>query len=122
MIIIAEELMEKPFVRFTNAVQGGKVVSGQQLQLSCEAIGIPPPVIGWTFNGAPIVQGPHDGERNLVEKVENLGLTTIQNGVTVSKLSLPCVDESFSGVYACVADNGYSQVVSKAMIEVTEGW
>ncbi len=63
----------------------------------------------------------HDNDRNIFEKVENLGLTTIQNGVTISKLSLPCVDDKLEGVFACVADNGYSQVISKASIQVTQG-
>jgi hypothetical protein len=120
--VFAGELLEKPFVRFTNVAQGSKVLSGKQLQLSCEAIGIPPPIISWTFNGQPVVQGEHENDRNIFEKVENLGRTTIQNGVTVSKLSLPCVDDKYEGVFACIADNGYSQVVSKAAIEVIEGW
>uniref|UniRef100_A0A914XIC6 Ig-like domain-containing protein n=1 Tax=Plectus sambesii TaxID=2011161 RepID=A0A914XIC6_9BILA len=115
------ELLEKPFVRFTNVAESGKVVAGHQLQLSCEAIGIPPPAISWTLNGAPIVQGLHDNDRNLVEKVQNMGLTTIQNGVTISRLSLPCIDEKHEGVFACVADNGFTQIVSKAVVEVSQG-
>jgi hypothetical protein len=115
------ELFEPPKIKFTNPPQDTAVESGSSLVLTCEATGIPPPVIRWTFNGEEVRQGKYEEDDNTLEKLLNLGLVTIENGVTISKLKIDCVTPQHAGKYFCVANNGHETIETSAEVVVEEG-
>jgi len=116
------ELLEPKYVQFTEDVpKSMELVAGRSVVLQCGANGIPPPNIHWIKDGRRIHQGAHENEDNLLEKLMNMGLVTLQNGVTVSKLKLDCVTKQTAGIYQCVAENGDDKIVSPpAFIDVID--
>jgi len=112
------ELFEPPYIEFSKVPTDQNVTEGSSVSFQCEVNAIPPPVIRWTFNGQTLIQGRFDGDDNTLEKLLNLGLTTIANGITISKLELECVTPNMAGVYACVAENGHQNLESRFRVEV----
>ncbi|KAL3982286.1 Immunoglobulin I-set domain family protein [Acanthocheilonema viteae] len=103
----AEHLTEAPYLNFTKTPQEVEIAAGDELVLKCEAIGIPPPIIEWALNGNLIYVVD---ESNGAEKLHNAGLTTIQYGVTVSKMIVPCIKTKNTMEYKCLASNGYQKL------------
>lgn len=60
-------------------------------------------------------------EANNIEKMSNSGLRTYQNGGITAVLQLPCAEESDSGSYTCVAENGYERIESSATVLIEQG-
>ena len=70
-----------------------------------------------TLNGK-IVEGHY--ESTIYEKLRNVGKPTIQNGITVSRLRIPCVDRQHRGRYKCIASTGKQTLEKVARITVGE--
>lgn len=117
------ELIEPKYIQFTEDVpKSTQLLAGASLVMQCGANGIPPPNIHWIKDGRRIHQGAHENEDNLLEKLMNIGLVTLQNGVTVSKLKIECATKRTAGMYQCVAENGDQKIVSPpAYIDVVDG-
>ncbi|VDM97671.1 unnamed protein product [Thelazia callipaeda] len=97
-----EHLTEIPYLHFTKTPREIETITNEDLVLKCEAIGIPPPIIEWAYNGKLMYAVD---ESNDVEKVYNAGLRTIQNGVTASKIVIPCTSTKTVTQYKCLANN-----------------
>ncbi|EJW78616.1 immunoglobulin I-set domain-containing protein [Wuchereria bancrofti] len=103
----AEHLTEAPYLHFTKTPKAVEIAVGNELVLKCEAIGIPPPIIEWAYNGNVI----HAiDESNAAEKLHNAGLNTIQYGVTASKMVVPCIKTKDTAEYKCLASNGHQKL------------
>ncbi|CAD6188837.1 unnamed protein product [Caenorhabditis auriculariae] len=103
-------------LRFTNSsMENQTLQAGLPLELMCEVTGVPTPVVYWTLNGKRI-SGSYDN--TIYEKLHNIGKVTIQNGVTTSKLYIPCVDKSHAGKYKCVGTNGHSRIEQSAKVTI----
>lgn len=94
------------------------VREGKSVTLECIAVGVPAPVIYWKKDGKRIRQAEGDHEANVLEKVTNIGSSTVESSSTVGRLHLDCVQPSMAGVYECVADNGFKKVVNRTHVEV----
>ncbi|XP_074602219.1 zwei Ig domain protein zig-4-like [Brevipalpus obovatus] len=84
------------------------------LALTCEARGSPPPEIHWMKDGIKIIQSldqPTSGSELKID--EPLGLSS-----TTSKLYLDCISPEESGQYACVAKSTHSQVTAYTNVKV----
>uniref|UniRef100_A0A1I7WU57 Ig-like domain-containing protein n=1 Tax=Heterorhabditis bacteriophora TaxID=37862 RepID=A0A1I7WU57_HETBA len=112
------ELNQSPELRFieSNMKMNDQMIKpGVSFELKCEAFGIPPPIFTWTLNGKRIA-GSEDS--TLYEKLHNLGKKTVQNGVTVSKLIIPCADKKHRGKYKCIVTNGHLTEEKSAKITI----
>ena len=56
-----------------------------------------------------------DNSEDLVNSPQQLGLS-----MTRGKYEVSCADFSDGGVYACVADNGYSRLVVESVIKISK--
>uniref|UniRef100_A0A915Q6U4 Ig-like domain-containing protein n=1 Tax=Setaria digitata TaxID=48799 RepID=A0A915Q6U4_9BILA len=110
-----EHLTETPYLQFTKTPGEVEVATEKELVLKCEAIGIPPPVIEWAYNG-DIIHVIH--ESNAVEKLYNIGLNTIENSVTASKMIVPCIINKNKAEYKCLASNGHQKLESTTTVVV----
>ncbi|MFH4973419.1 hypothetical protein AB6A40_000128 [Gnathostoma spinigerum] len=111
----ADQLSESPFVRFTKLPEAVALRAGESLELACEAIGVPPPVISWTLNGKLHVT---NNDFNIFEKLHNIGLKTVQSGVTASKIIAPCVTKKHQGIYKCIASNGHKSIETQTNVKI----
>lgn len=68
-------------------------IVGSDVNITCEAIGLPAPTISWLINGAPI-----PGNNVVLNTTGDIPLTT---SVLILK-NLQVIDE---GIYSCVASN-----------------
>lgn len=57
-------------------------------------------------------------DNNIIEKLHNIGHKTIQNGVTATKLRVPCAKKRHQGVYSCHAGNAHESVEANATVAV----
>ncbi|KAK6110600.1 Immunoglobulin I-set domain family protein [Brugia pahangi] len=113
----AEHLTEAPYLHFTKTPKAVEIAVGNELVLKCEAIGIPPPIIEWAYNGNII----HAiAESNAAEKLHNADLNTIQYGVTASKMVVPCIKTKDTAEYKCLASNGHQKLESTTTVVVEE--
>lgn len=119
-IIILGDLLNEPwlavFVNQPNVV----VEEGASVELECSAEATPVAVIHWLFNGKRITVGSHENELNIVEKVNNEGIRTLQDSITRSKLRIGCVNKNTVGRYECVAVNGYLTESANATIKMVK--
>lgn len=88
-----------------SALEVGK---GERFSLTCEAFGRPAPAIHWLWNGHRICDHAEcqDGIPASEIKLENpndVALKTDEVGITKSRLTIDCADETIMGVYTCVA-------------------
>lgn len=109
---LAARFVDEIQLKFTALPKSVDAKIGHPLTLECGANGIPQPKIHWLKNGHRIQQAANEDDDNVFEKILNMGMVTIQNSITLSKLKIDCVTESTSGDYQCVADNGYKKIVS----------
>lgn len=56
-----------------------------------------------------------DNSEDLVDSPQQLGLS-----MTRGKYEVSCADLSDGGVYACVADNGYSRLVVESVVKISK--
>uniref|UniRef100_A0A0M3HSX4 Neural/ectodermal development factor IMP-L2 n=1 Tax=Ascaris lumbricoides TaxID=6252 RepID=A0A0M3HSX4_ASCLU len=110
-----EQLLEKAYVRITKKPETVLVSGGESFELRCEAIGVPPPIISWSISGKPLLM---NYDNNIIEKLHNIGHKTIQNGVTATKLRVPCAKKRHQGVYSCHAGNAHESVEANATVAV----
>lgn len=103
-----------------------QVHEGDRFSLTCSAAGRPPPMIEWRWNGHPISE--EESDTNLttisddnVENLNNIQLTTIETGVTKSRLTIDCADRSMGGIYSCVALSYANDGTLKTMANTTVG-
>ncbi|CAB3399815.1 unnamed protein product [Caenorhabditis bovis] len=103
------EIQTPMFIKFSgdSVPESVEVKAGDSFELKCEAAGSPPPVFHWKLDGN-VVQG--DARPNLYEKLHNVGKTTVQNGITISRIVVPCAEANHAGVYKCVATNGHGRI------------
>uniref|UniRef100_A0A8R1TTC5 Ig-like domain-containing protein n=1 Tax=Onchocerca volvulus TaxID=6282 RepID=A0A8R1TTC5_ONCVO len=114
---LLEHLTEAPFLHFTKTPKEVEIVAGNEFMLKCEATGIPPPVIEWTYNDN-VIRAVN--ESNAVEKLYNVGLNTIQFGITASKILVPCIGTENTIEYKCLASNGPQKLESTTTVVVEE--
>ncbi|CAI5455662.1 unnamed protein product [Caenorhabditis angaria] len=114
------EIIQPLTIKFSgekNLMVNQTVQIGESFELRCESAGTPQPVFYWTFNGKRI-QG--SSEMNIYEKLHNIGKVTIQNGVTISRLVVPCAKKEDAGKYRCVATNGHEKIEKSATITIDD--
>ncbi|CAJ0935454.1 unnamed protein product, partial [Mesorhabditis belari] len=111
-------IQEKLSLRIATKPESQMVKSGSSFELSCEAIGTPPPVFTWLLNGKPIVGGQ---DNNLLEKLHNVGKTTVETSITRTTIKIPCAEKKHRGKYTCVVTNGFITEKADARIVVAGG-
>ncbi|VDL62039.1 unnamed protein product [Nippostrongylus brasiliensis] len=103
-------------LRFSSVEMDDQTVqAGSTFELKCEVYSVPPPVFIWTLNGKRIV---NTQSSNLVEKLTNVGKPTLQNGVVISRIRIPCAEKKHRGKYRCIANNGHQIIEASAKITV----
>ncbi|VDM41440.1 unnamed protein product [Toxocara canis] len=111
----SEQLTEKAYVRITKKPEIVVSAGGESLEIRCEAIGVPPPIISWSVDGKSLMT---NDDNNIFEKLRNVGRKTIQNGVTAAKLRIGCATGPRPRVYSCRATNGYQTVQANATLAI----
>ncbi|VDN40706.1 unnamed protein product [Gongylonema pulchrum] len=69
-ILFTGELTEAPYLRFTKTPKDVEVVAGEKFGLKCEAIGVPPPIIEWSFFFLNLLGGTHQKRKRGRERAE----------------------------------------------------
>ena len=110
--------------RISSPLPGGpvSVVENDEIQFTCNAVGLPPPVIIWTKNGQPIDHRGTDrvsiGTRQLPQ--DPTGLLGTMSTLTISQTLLD-ID---NGEYQCKANNGVglpATLHNGYLVTVTQG-
>ncbi|KHJ98615.1 immunoglobulin I-set domain protein [Oesophagostomum dentatum] len=115
-ILDKAELSRKAELRFVSTEMQDRIIrTGSSLELKCEVYSVPPPVVTWTLNGKKIAGTE---EANFLEKLLNLGKSTLQNGVVTSRIRIPCAEKKHRGKYRCIITNGHHTVEASAKIAV----
>jgi len=110
-------MVEPPEIGFeTPLPKVTEVIPGKQTELVCAVYGRPPPTIRWLKNGVE-VESVKSG--NELERLENLGIPTLQTAITKSRLSIDCAE--MHGVYTCSADNGYKKIEGNTTLKLATG-
>lgn len=93
---------------------------GENLVLTCEAGGMPSPVIYWLYKGRPINQG---GARIRDDDViyERPAQEALLLGSTKSRLAIDCVSQDDVGKYTCVAETPSKKISSTTVLTIVEG-
>ena len=90
LIIVAPQIATQP--------QGGPVIEGQNVTLSCNASGNPVPTITWTRNSSVLTSS----------------VPRISFGAESRELTITSINRADSGEYRCVANNSEGNVTSDA--------
>ncbi|PAV74403.1 hypothetical protein WR25_07957 [Diploscapter pachys] len=109
------QLLEPVELRFVNSSEPVIAKAGETIELQCKAFGVPPPIFFWLKDGKRV---GGSGETTIYEKLRNVGKGTLQSGITVSTLRIPCIDASKAATYTCIAINGYKKIQKTIKVEV----